>query len=332
MDIWTACRKGNLECVRKYIESDGNVNIQNDNGESLLIEASIRGYADIVRALINAGADVNAYGHKKYSSIIWASYNGHADVVRMLIDAGADVNARDDYGESPIICAAIKGNSPIIWVSYTKRSDILKMLIDAGTDVNARDSDGWSPIMRASCEGYVDSVRMLIEAGTNVNLRNNRGATAFSLALNYGELSIVKYLATLTIPDPGIKYFEYPISLFVPQRKGNHGRKEYIDFVKHLVPIYVNRAVEDSKFGLGMQQDIGEILDGKTSEYRYPLITEDATLLTKLLKTLQSIDYTDRQVVENICIPKNVDGQPVKMLAFGNTDSQEESPAYDMEL
>ncbi|MBQ1960542.1 MAG: ankyrin repeat domain-containing protein, partial [Akkermansia sp.] len=55
-----------------------------------------------VDALIKAGANVNAQDEDGNTALMDAADEGHTAVVLRLIQAGADVNARDDEGETAL--------------------------------------------------------------------------------------------------------------------------------------------------------------------------------------------------------------------------------------
>ena len=87
--------------------------------------------------------------------------------------------------------------------------------------------------------------------------------------------------------------------------------QDYAGLVAKTIPLCLERAVEDPMFGCDMQRDVEEILGGKAEENMEPLTDKDKALLSKTLKTLRSIDYTDR---------------------VGQESDEKASPAYDMEL
>ncbi len=57
-----------------------------------------------------------------------------------LIAGTIDVHARGEYGETPLMFAAV----------YNQNPDVITALINAGADVNARDEYGWTPLMEAT--------------------------------------------------------------------------------------------------------------------------------------------------------------------------------------
>ena len=93
-----ACENGNIEAVKKHIDSRSDVNAKNIGGWFPLhsvANSSDKG-VEIAELLIANGADVNAkdnWGSTPLHSAVWA---GHKELVHLLIARGADVHAKND--------------------------------------------------------------------------------------------------------------------------------------------------------------------------------------------------------------------------------------------
>ena len=88
--------------------------------------------------------------------------NAPLGVLRFLIDEqGADVNDVDEYGESPLMDACIRGHS-----------EVVEFLIRCGADVNICDIRGLTALMCACIHGGENGraiVLSLLKAGVNVD-------------------------------------------------------------------------------------------------------------------------------------------------------------------
>ena len=74
------------------IQTGGDVNSEDGEGETPLHVASTKGHVEVVRRLIAAGADVNKKREDGRAPIQMASDNGHVAVVDILTHEGGDVN------------------------------------------------------------------------------------------------------------------------------------------------------------------------------------------------------------------------------------------------
>ena len=122
-------------------------------------------YAEVKR-LVEAGANVNAQDRDGYTALMQASGRGHTEIAKLLIEAGADVNAHDIYVPSRGgVDYELPPSTPLMWASLGGHTEIVKLLIEAGADVNTTDNGGHTALWFASIEGYADIVRLLKEAG-----------------------------------------------------------------------------------------------------------------------------------------------------------------------
>ena len=97
--------------------------------ENKVVRACKDGLVDRLRELIEAGENVNQADRSGYTGLHWAAFNGHNNCVTLLLHndviARLDINAKDSKGGTPLMKAAVKGNSAIV-----------KLLIDKGALVS----------------------------------------------------------------------------------------------------------------------------------------------------------------------------------------------------
>lgn len=86
-------RQGRSEELAEFVQRGLPVNVQDDEGNSLLMLAAYRGQLGTVRTLIGLGADVNLRNDRDQTPIAGALFKGEDDVVRELRAAGADLDA-----------------------------------------------------------------------------------------------------------------------------------------------------------------------------------------------------------------------------------------------
>ena len=194
---------GDLEAVIELIEKGVDVNVQDKNGYTALIEASEYGHLEVVETLIGKGADVNQQDNEGETALIWASKNGHLEIVEKLIEAGADVNQKTDFGGTALIKASENGHL-----------EIVEKLLDVGADVNVQAGNTWTALMEASFRGYLEIVEKLLDAGANLDIRSGREYTALMLAIKAQNMEILTKLidagADLNLKDnDGINVLGY---------------------------------------------------------------------------------------------------------------------------
>jgi len=86
--VW-GIKNGDLEQVRKIVESK-KINLNDAiDGRSPLHYASDYGQAEVVEYLIRSGADVNACDKHGISALLAAIWEGHVECVKLLLASGA---------------------------------------------------------------------------------------------------------------------------------------------------------------------------------------------------------------------------------------------------
>lgn len=138
-----------IEYVNKKINL--NFNATNENGDTFLIWASIKGSLKIVKSLIGYGADINT--KNKYGSTA-LMLTSSLKVAKLLIDSGADVNAKSNGGLTALM--------------LTSSLEITKLLIDNGADVNAKDDEfGQTALTQAVKWDRLEIAKLLIDNGAD---------------------------------------------------------------------------------------------------------------------------------------------------------------------
>ena len=202
---------GNSFAIKELIEAGADVNGQDNNGTTPLMEAAEWGRDHVVHELIRVGASVTAKNNKQQTALhkaISSSWGNRFSVVKALIEAGADVNEQDEDGTTPLMEAAewgrdhvmhglIRGGASVtaknkkqqtalqkarnIWGN---RFSVVKALNEAGADVNEQDEDGTTPLIKAANMGNEQVVHELIRAGASVTAKNKKQQTALHKASN----------------------------------------------------------------------------------------------------------------------------------------------------
>ncbi len=98
--LFIASKYNLLIYVKKALIKGADINIENDDGKTALMEASKYGHIGIVAYLTEYGADLNIKDKDHKTAIMFASMNGHFSIVKYLAESRADVFAEDKYGNT----------------------------------------------------------------------------------------------------------------------------------------------------------------------------------------------------------------------------------------
>ena len=193
-----ACRKRLTSIANLLLNAHANVNSQNDQGCTALMEVYCVKISNegLVMMLVEAGADVDiSSGEIQVSEVgdnevairssvtplAMAVKRGHIKIVQYLLDKGAAVNKLDEIGASVLEYA-----------SYYGHIEIVRLLLKYGADVNTqRKTDGTTALMPASQNGHTEIVHLLLNHKADVNKqRATDQMTAFMLASQNGHIDL----------------------------------------------------------------------------------------------------------------------------------------------
>ncbi|NET90610.1 MAG: ankyrin repeat domain-containing protein [Kamptonema sp. SIO1D9] len=215
-------RDGNLKEIQRIVSLDNSIIQQQDeNGTTLLMEASGSGHFELVKFLVEVGSDVNQYNLDGEPSLEYAAREEHWEVFEYLFDL-----TNQELKESCLFQSAICGEPETLNALIQKQvnvdacrmkgvwcengftaliaviqegeegfSEIVETLLDAGADPNLPEEDtGGTPLIYAAKNGSLETIRLLLKAGADPNIENTYGKTALVYAKQKGYTEIVQLL------------------------------------------------------------------------------------------------------------------------------------------
>ena len=214
------------------------INIQNNDGETALIESVKKKDFELVKKLCDNGADINVTDNENNNLIILSSIENSFDenILEYFITKKSKksnnfsryINHKNNNGDNALIsnCKSFPN------------LNILNILINNGININNVNNNGDNALSYAVISPFLDKkldiIRLLIDKGIDINNVNNDGDNAFfytiiSPILNR-KLDIVKLLI-----DKGININEI-------NKDGNNAliiaiKFDYSEVVEYLLPI-----------------------------------------------------------------------------------------------
>ena len=154
--LHVAAYYGRQTLVKLFLETNINMNEQDDEGRTALMLAVQRGHSGVVAELVKAGADVSIKDKKGMTAVLLAkSY----DMVCQLV-GDVDHLLREDRNH-------------ILWHACDVGDlSMVQSVIEAGCDVD-HIHKGQTPLMMATLRGHDNIVKELILANCNVNVKSS---------------------------------------------------------------------------------------------------------------------------------------------------------------
>lgn len=90
--LFDLARAGETDRLAAYVDAGAPVNMQNHNGDTLVMLAAYSGHPETVRALLERGADPNMTNNRGQAPIAGAIFKKEDAVVRVLLEHGADLD------------------------------------------------------------------------------------------------------------------------------------------------------------------------------------------------------------------------------------------------
>lgn len=194
--LHVSAQKGNLEVVKMLLTKKANVNAKDGNGWTPLHCAASTGQFKICERLLQQKNIEITNNNDGASALFYVvRHNGQYDpiiyhnVLSLLLDRGANLNARNNFGESPLHSACLRGNI-----------DAVRFLVLNRADLNIVNRTGETCLHYAIRASKTDFVRLLLEAGANPSAPSERG-TPLEVANRVNNKEIIN-LVTEKLKNP----------------------------------------------------------------------------------------------------------------------------------
>jgi len=193
-----ASEAGDLEKVCHIVREAAppvDLNCRDETGDTPLILAASSGNHELVQFLLNEGAAVDAANNSGDNALIAASErSGNTAILKLLLDRGAEINGKNELGRTALIEAASMG-----------RLQNAVLLLQHNADLNVVTSEEETALTFAVVHEYPDIVKALIEAGADVNWKSKKGWwTPLTYAVYSRNVEIVRLLIDAGA-DPNIE-------------------------------------------------------------------------------------------------------------------------------
>lgn len=168
-DFFNAIRQNNGGKISDLLVRGFDANTTDSKGQTGLHLALREPSPQVADILLNwSKTDINKLNAQGESPLMLAAIQGETELVKKLIKRGADINKT---GWTPLHYAATGGHE-----------ELIMLLVENNAYIDAESPNGSTPLMMAAMYGSEQSVKLLLQEGADPRLKNQQGLTALDFA------------------------------------------------------------------------------------------------------------------------------------------------------
>ena len=190
-----ACSSNKYELIPVLLKEvkEGDIELKNSKGQTVLHLTAHAGKLDIVKQVLTLHAKVDSESNTGKTPLYYASETGHLSTITHLINSGADVHKTDSEGVTPL-CHALSVNKT------QQKHDVVKLLLSNGANPYHRTSIGDNSIELAIKNNEISILRLLLTSSFDYSSTEKK--EVYEAAYNVAEseknvdamLEIITYL------------------------------------------------------------------------------------------------------------------------------------------
>jgi len=216
MNAFDSIYSNNIYALKKYLEN-GDVNVKNERGMSLLHYAIVFNNNEIFNLLLENYINVNIKDNHGDTPVHYCVVNNKIGFLKNLIRHNADINIKNNDGQSPLFKACSLGRETIVYLLLessnfnlyetdskdetvfmalvrSRNLDLLNKLVLDDKIVDFKNFAGETPLHIACKTGDISIVNYLIQNRAFVNAKNNTGETPMFYAVRAQHLNVIDLL------------------------------------------------------------------------------------------------------------------------------------------
>ena len=188
-EIVTMIKNNDILGFQNAIEIGLNINLKNNDNESLLLIATQNKKIEIAKLLVINGADVNAQANNLDTPFLLSGATGQTELVKLYLENGARFDVFNRYYGTALIPACERGHVETVLVLASTKD----------FPINHVNKLGWTALMEAVLLGdgskkYQEIVQILLDNNADKNIPDFEGITPLEHAINKKQYKIVDIL------------------------------------------------------------------------------------------------------------------------------------------
>ena len=166
--------------ISLYLENGGDINVEDNEGNTLLMKSVYLGYYDLADYILLNNADISLTNNNGENALILSA--DYPYIINLILNNNIDnLDSADNKGKTALFHACEFGNL-----------NSVRILIKSGSDINKRDIFGKTILMYAVESENLELIKYLIEdIKVDINEKDDWGQNAIFFAT---KINIARYL------------------------------------------------------------------------------------------------------------------------------------------
>ncbi|KAL7449383.1 hypothetical protein ACHAWC_003242 [Mediolabrus comicus] len=171
LPLFEAVKSNNIQLVQSLLQggqqqqqqqTNYNVNAEDAQGITPIIEASLLGNIEMVELLMLHGANAQPQPGFRHTPLRAACLTANIPLIKLLVDRGADVNAKSEGGRTPLMGACYLRPQYDTMPNRQELSfNTVRLLLQLGANPHITNSFGESALDLCVNRGYMESVNII---------------------------------------------------------------------------------------------------------------------------------------------------------------------------
>ena len=184
-----ACMRGNRVAVGILTSAAVNVDAQNEKGDTPLHFACLNGDPEIVKALLKKGADCLIPNQENELAIHVACAKGHVDIVKLILEMCLEKR------EEMMRWYDREYNTPLHFACESGSNEIVQLLLHNNADPNACRLHDVTPLHIVAKEGFIDIAKVLLQnTNSEINVNDANLLSPIHYAAQFGRVMMIEFL------------------------------------------------------------------------------------------------------------------------------------------